>query len=91
MAVQRHEGGLTVATVIFCRKCGSYKVDVKGWLSKDVAVIRCALCDNEAYLTGFTLGRTKIPLPEIREAARDIAWPRVGFAGGEEDGAVSGL
>lgn len=62
--------------IIFCQ-CGSDKVDVRYWMDKQTARIRCAECGNESQLTGFTLGRFGYGSASIAEAKADKAVCRV--------------
>lgn len=43
--------------VLLCARCGSHLVDVKGWRSSSVAVLRCSSCAHESPVAGFTVGR----------------------------------
>lgn len=63
-----------MASIVFCGKCGSSKVDIKGWIDKGTAVLRCCECDNEAEIHGFTVGRVmSANLAAVLEAAKDMA------------------
>lgn len=45
------------AAVVICAHCGSNRVDVAGWNSRTTARFRCAGCQHEALVEGFTIGR----------------------------------
>jgi len=59
--------------VLLCQ-CGSAAVDVNGWVTSCVPIVRCYACGNEARLPGFTIGRYYGPEPEkVLQAARSDA------------------
>jgi hypothetical protein len=61
--------------VVFCARCGSAAVDVVRWAEPTVPVFRCAHCDHEVRVPGFTIGRYYGPNPEevLRSARSDAA------------------
>lgn len=63
--------------VLLCARCGSHLVDVAGWRSSAVAVLRCSGCDHESPVAGFTVGRVwRDDEPELVTAAiEDCAMP----------------
>lgn len=63
--------------VLLCARCGSHQVDVRCWRSERVAVLRCAACDHESTVSGFTVGRVwRDDEPALVTAAiEDIALP----------------
>jgi len=62
--------------VVFCNQCGSYLVDVNNWTSGK-AKFKCAECNNESLVEGFTIGRTRYGTPDqLAEAQGDRAKPR---------------
>lgn len=60
-------------SIIFCMKCRSEKVDIKGWRGPTVCEIACCNCGHVSMISGFTLGRfgytEKAPVDEAREDA----------------------
>jgi len=60
------------AAVCFCL-CGSGNCDVIGWLDSRTATFRCADCEREAAVEGFTIGRTSLPPSLLEEAFQDRA------------------
>lgn len=61
---------MPTATMIFCDRCGSEKVDVAGVTGADTRdfLIRCFNCSHESKVKGFTLGRADVPDQTLREA-----------------------
>lgn len=69
-----------MVAVLLCGKCGSHLVDVRGWRTLDVAVLRCAACGHESSVAGFTVGRVYQgdESAMVAEAIDDAALPSVG-------------
>lgn len=67
-------------SLLLCAKCGSHHVDVRCWRSRTVAVLRCATCDHEAPVSGFTVGRARLEENSniVTEAVADAALPHQG-------------
>jgi ribosomal protein S27E len=67
-------------TVVLCAACGSHLVDVRGWRTLDVAVLRCATCGHESTVAGFTVGRVYQGdlSAMVAEAIEDAAMPIAG-------------
>lgn len=65
--------------VLLCAHCGSHLVDVRGWRSRAVAILRCAACSHESPVAGFTVGRVYQgdELAMVAEAIHDAALPLV--------------
>jgi len=63
--------------VLLCVRCGSHEVDIRGWSSRTVAVMRCSTCDHESPVAGFTVGRvfSEQEPSMVREAIEDAALP----------------
>jgi hypothetical protein len=69
-----------MVAVLLCAKCGSHHVDVRGWRSPVVAVLRCSSCSHESPVAGFTVGRvyTCDESATVAEAIEDAALPLAG-------------
>jgi len=69
-----------MVAVLLCAKCGSHLVDVRGWRSRAVAVLRCASCSHESPVAGFTVGRVYMcnESAAVAEAIEDAALPLAG-------------
>jgi ribosomal protein S27E len=67
-------------TVVLCSSCGSHLVDVRGWRTLDVAVLRCSACGHESTVSGFTVGRVYQgdESAMVAEAIGDAALPIAG-------------
>lgn len=63
--------------VLLCARCGSHRVDVNGWCSSTIAVLRCSSCDHQSKVAGFTVGRVYQgdESAMVREAIEDAALP----------------
>lgn len=63
--------------VLLCAHCGSHEVDVCGWKTRTIAVLRCSSCHTEADVSGFTVGRvyTSDDSSMIAAAIEDAALP----------------
>jgi len=63
--------------VLLCGCCGSHCVDVVGWRSRRIALVRCSSCDHESPIVGFTVGRVyRADEPAlVMDAIADAALP----------------
>jgi hypothetical protein len=61
---------MPTASILFCDRCGSEKVDVAGFkgTTEREFKIRCYACGHESAVKGFTLGRGEAPEQTLREA-----------------------
>jgi hypothetical protein len=61
---------MPTASILFCDRCGSEKVDVAAFQGSTLREfrIRCFDCSGESALTGFTIGRAEAPDQTLKEA-----------------------
>jgi hypothetical protein len=61
---------MPTASILFCDRCGSEKVDVasvRGGRQRKYR-IRCYACNGESAMKGFTIGRAEVPEQTFKEA-----------------------
>jgi len=58
------------ASIVFCDRCGSERVDVASLREGNVREFRfrCYDCNSESDVRGFTIGRAETPEPSVKEA-----------------------
>jgi hypothetical protein len=58
------------ASIVFCDRCGSERVDVASLSQGSVREFRfrCYECKAESDILGFTIGRAETPEPSVKEA-----------------------